>query len=547
MKRIKSILMPCLISASMITLTSCNDSNEEWMQNNADNVLKIETSIVDTRAVVTGTEFKEGDKIGIYAQTSDGHEYTGNSSNVCAMYGRQWGLLTDITLRKEEATIYAYYPYNASTVNTNDSINIDISPVKGDQPDYMYGSFTGVNQEQTTAKIAFKHALARVTLAITKSPTDVGEGKISNIRIENDTLYSVNKTNNGIVLEKIGKGTELSVKGKMSLKDGGIRNTLEQNACIEQSINRTINEKEKEYIDFLVMPCGQPIHVMPSNRKGGEVCAIITIDGSEYKVKLDFPYWEAGKQYTYPVNINRKTNHTKAQIGDYYYSDGTWSSEFNKDKKCIGIVFALSKEQDSDIDITLNHSNHGRIVSLQDVGKCVWGPSRDYSMDLFGNRIIDCIRLDGKNDSGYLPIDGKEKYYYGKGGLPYNFDTWIDYSSDGQSTDFALAHYVGKHDSGILASSASSTNKAAAKCQGLNTENDIIEWYLPSIGELSRLGMAYGTGLLNKEQFSTFGKNTYWSSSTRFAFYAWTYTFANGYIKDYSRSKEYYVRPVASF
>lgn len=307
MKRIKSILMPCLLSASIITLTSCNDSNEEWMQNNADNVLKIETSIVDTRAVVTGTEFKEGDKIGIYAQTSDGHEYTGNSSNVCAMYGRQWGLLTDITLRKEEATIYAYYPYNASTVNTNDSINIDISPVKGDQPDYMYGSFTGVNQEQTTAKIAFKHALARVTLAITKSPTDVGEGKISNIRIENDTLYSVNKTNNGIVLEKIGKGTELSVKGKMSLKDGGIRNTLEQNACIEQSINRTINEKEKEYIDFLVMPCGQPIHVMPSNRKGGKVCAIITIDGFEYKVDLGYPHWVTGKQYTYPITINRAT------------------------------------------------------------------------------------------------------------------------------------------------------------------------------------------------------------------------------------------------
>lgn len=333
MKRIKSILISCLLSASMITLTSCNDSNEEWMQNNADNVLKIETSIVDTRAVVTGTEFKEGDKIGIYAQTSDGHEYTGNSSNVCAMYGRQWGLLTDITLRKEEATIYAYYPYNASTVNTNDSINIDISPVKGDQPDYMYGSFTGVNQEQTTAKIAFKHALARVTLAITKSPTDVGEGKISNIRIENDTLYSVNKTNNGIVLEKIGKGTELSVKGKMSLKDGGIRNTLEQNACIEQSINRTINEKEKEYIDFLVMPCGQPIHATPSNRRGGEVCAIITIDGADYKVKLGFPYWEAGKQYTYPIIINRNKKSTEIpgeKIDMGFYGDNGlplyWSS-----------------------------------------------------------------------------------------------------------------------------------------------------------------------------------------------------------------------------
>lgn len=35
------------------------------------------------------------------------------------------------------------------------------------------------------------------------------------------------------------------------------------------------------------------------------------------------------------------------KVNDFYYSDGTWSTELNKDKQCIGVVFALNFDRSS--------------------------------------------------------------------------------------------------------------------------------------------------------------------------------------------------------
>lgn len=309
MKGIKYGYLSCLLLASAITIASCNDDDNEWIQEKAGDMLKIETCISDTRAVVTGTTFQKGDQIGLFVKTIEGHEYTSTSSNVGATYnGTQWNISQDIALRKNEyANVYAYYPYNASTKTVGDSIDIDISPIEANgQPDYMYGSCDGISTAQPTAKINFQHALARVTLAITKSTTDVGAGKISKIRIENDTLYARDHTTIGIVTHKIGKGTHISTKGRMSLTTGQINLVTNQDAFIETPLDCKINEKEATNVDFLVMPC-KVSNIQVSNRRGGGVCAVITIDGAEYKVSFGYLSWEAGKQYTYPITINRKT------------------------------------------------------------------------------------------------------------------------------------------------------------------------------------------------------------------------------------------------
>lgn len=34
-----------------------------------------------------------------------------------------------------------------------------------------------------------------------------------------------------------------------------------------------------------------------------------------------------------------------AKVGDYYYSDGTYSTEMNEEKTCIGIVYALNDKK----------------------------------------------------------------------------------------------------------------------------------------------------------------------------------------------------------
>lgn len=72
-------------------------------------------------------------------------------------------------------------------------------------------------------------------------------------------------------------------------------------------------------------------------------------------------------------------SHSTAKIGDYYYADGTVSSELLPDKKPIGIVF--SREY-SEKDRTMG-CNHGQIVSLTDISssKMQWDQEpKDYKL-----------------------------------------------------------------------------------------------------------------------------------------------------------------------
>lgn len=52
---------------------------------------------------------------------------------------------------------------------------------------------------------------------------------------------------------------------------------------------------------------------------------------------------------------------TDAKVGDYYYSDNTWSTNLDTDKTCIGIVFEVNED-----------GNSGKIVSLDEVNEKAW-------------------------------------------------------------------------------------------------------------------------------------------------------------------------------
>lgn len=72
-------------------------------------------------------------------------------------------------------------------------------------------------------------------------------------------------------------------------------------------------------------------------------------------------------------------SHSTAKIGDYYYADGTVSSELLPDKKPIGIVFS---RECSEKDRTMG-CNHGQIVSLTDISssKMQWDQEpKDYKL-----------------------------------------------------------------------------------------------------------------------------------------------------------------------
>ena len=314
MKSIKTIISALLLTLGAISIASCSQEEDNAMMQEKGNLLKIRTSVTDTRGVITGTTFQKGDEIGICVTTVDGHDYTGNSQNIRATYtGSDWQLEQEVELTDDEAIVYAYYPYNA---NATDSVDIYLNPTTTpEQTDYLQGSCQGVSINNTTANIQFKHVLTRLTLAVTKGVNDVGEGVISRVRIENGYLTLVVGT------EQIGYtyGDEIAVEGKMSIKTGMInRKKVNAPNPISISADHLLSTSEACCIDLLVFPyedTSTGISAIPGPR------IYLTIDESEYRFSLNNNLtWKAGQQYTYPITINRQTVPTpEPTVGEAVY------------------------------------------------------------------------------------------------------------------------------------------------------------------------------------------------------------------------------------
>lgn len=326
MRLMKTIIGALLLALGTIGFVSCSQEEDNAMMQESGKLLKIRTSIADTRNVITSTTFHDGDEIGICVTTPDGQAYTDHSLNIRATYsGGNWKLDRDVTLTDQEAIVYAYYPYDKEAT---DSIDINLTPGFMNRPgqtDYLQGSCQeGVNINSTTANIRFNHALARVTLAVKKGANDVGKGVISAARIENNLLsYSGQYVGE----QPTTRDKIIATSGKMSIKTGKKRNiTSTEDYFIEVPVNCTINTLEAQNIDILLLPVSYS-SVQVSTWRGYGVSVVLTIDGGEYKFPLEAkPYdnegtapesstapmpggysWEAGQQYTYPITINRST------------------------------------------------------------------------------------------------------------------------------------------------------------------------------------------------------------------------------------------------
>lgn len=283
-----------LLLAGMGTMSSCEqEQNGLTSVTEADNLLQIQTAITGTRAVVTGTSFQEGDNISVIVPGND------NLSIRTVLQNEKWSLSEAVALTDAETYVYATYPYNeeivVKTVTANGMAmwtyqqDIDISYHAGNgQNDYMYGvSAETVSMSNPTAYIEFKHALARITLSLSKGADDVGNGVVSKVvlqnRSANDTDAVIHTSGTFIVNTYTQKGY-ISAKHDITAK-------------IEVPTECTLSTSSPQAIDLLVIPT--------TINEDAEI--ILTIDGSPYSFTLPAATWEAGEQYTYPITVHRQT------------------------------------------------------------------------------------------------------------------------------------------------------------------------------------------------------------------------------------------------
>ncbi len=207
-------------------------------------------------------------------------------------------------------------------------------------------------------------------------------------------------------------------------------------------------------------------------------------------------------------------SHSTAKIGDYYYADGTVSSELLSDKKPVGIVFSI---ECSEVDKNMG-CNHGQIVSLTDISssKMQWDEEpKDY--ELYPNYVWE-NRMDALKD-----IDG----------LGYT-------NCEGSST---------------LQISWDSMKYMEDEVQGASN------WYVPTAGQwtkiLENLGKVKVDRML-KFDAETASKNLkkvginpqvwYWTITEFDTENAWSIRVASGeFGSRTNKQSKAYVRPVASF
>lgn len=420
-----------------------------------------------------------------------------------------WTLPFGVLLTDTPYTVYAYSPYHEGT--TRESLNGVNVWTRGTN-DYLYGKSEVVNSNKPSANIIMHSALAHLSFSISTDNESI-------------TIASINLRNAHSTPEV------LSIHGNMNIVTGTITPVAApgHDGIIVAPSNFVVKKGTDKNIEM---------QVIPTSFTAGEVILMAYVGTQRIYVPLPVAAtWEKGKNYEIAVKINAKEK--MAEVGDFYYSDGTWSSERIASKSCVGIVFALSKESGGDIDAILSSSKHGRIVALKDVGTHHWGTSA---------QVTDALTfsgLDGSGaDYGYLPIDGKDKYSdeapYCR--IPYNYENWLVWSGANYK-DYALCNYDGASFSRGLVNGGN----AASLCNSY--EEGGLSWFLPSVGEMARLSLACGYDKISmNKQLGFIGlKGKYWTSCAVFASMAWGFTSDTCLFTWYDLPEKLNVRPIAAF
>lgn len=423
------------------------------------------------------------------------------------------------TLVKNENEIAVFYPAAAITANSSDTLTqtLNLSGQDGTLAgitnyDYLWAQCKAGMNETTGSSACEMTSL----VTIGKFQFTVNGGSPLN----NITRITITAT----------AGTLYS-SAVMKLKNGEFSST--------QTGNITIKNKAgisgTTYISFF--PSEAQLHF-----------TLVTTTGEVYEAATSTTIkLEKGKVYEAPALTC--TLLPSAKVGDYYYSDATFSSEKNENKTCIGIVYALD-DADGNLSPTLSTSPFGRIVALGDNQSSTKWISK--AEDIEG--IENYTTADGTLTSGVLPYyngtadsffsDKDEERIKGatihvETGQPA---TWV---SEGAISDFnGKAHtaYLGK---------SSSSYPAGGYCYQYSTSGKSAgEWYLPSAGELTLLWELQKAGIICKDKqdcFNDFARKAYWSSSEHSAESAWHLNFVSGAIVANSKASNYATRPVAQF
>lgn len=338
-----------LFSALALALASCSHTDEPG-QLTEHSPASFTAQIGQTVSRAAGTDWFAGDAIGIsgisgaktyrnvkFVTASGDGNFTSEGDNI-------YYQTTD------PVTFTAYYPY--ATNLADDGIISASTADQTQQPafDFLWTQASG-NYAAPAVNFIFTHRMSKINIAFTNG-NDVDLS---------DLTFSID----GLVLD----GTFDTATGEAKAAEDGSA----------ASLTAALSTDSKA--SLIVFP-----------QSADKLTVTATTEGQQYSCALSPGVLAAGNAYTFNIAVKKNgmtvtgstiTDWTAGgefngdatmpvpKIGDFFYSDGTYSTALDASKTCIGIVFHIGHHENDGSDYSSTGIGrtqcHGYVVALTDV------------------------------------------------------------------------------------------------------------------------------------------------------------------------------------
>lgn len=277
---------------------------------------------VVTRGIITS--FTDNDKIGIFltnGELGSNYQDDANAANLSATYRGSWKVDKEISIT-EPGVAYAYYPYS-NKVTDGTAVPVEITS----QTDYLYARKATVSKENPIAEVGMKHALSLVSVRIRKNDYQY-EGRLTKVE----------------VIDVLKEGTMNIATGVVS--GSGLPTTF----SVEQ--NLLLDDSELEKTKMIMLP-------VTVGAASGNMRFQITVDEKIYLWDIPKSHiWEAGKEYTYTLNLGKvPEEHPDLELDvDYWTNYGKDDNISIEDHTQPGSAYYRV------VDVEMGSSPYGRTI-----------------------------------------------------------------------------------------------------------------------------------------------------------------------------------------
>lgn len=462
-----------ILSAIGFALTACsNDADEPATASlNDPRAAAFSAQIGETASRAAGTQWAAGDAIGISGMSGT-KTYTNVPFTTASGDGNFAPVSDPIFYQTtDEVTFTAYYPY-AGRLGADGVITASVADQSNQSEfDFLWAQAVG-SYAAPNVRFTFAHRMSRLALTFTNG-NDVDLSAMS---------YSID----GLVLD----GSFDTATGEAKALDGAASTTLPIAAMTESA-------KETASSSLIVFP-----------QTASTIVINATVDGQPYRCNLAVGELKPGYSYNVSISV-KKTGMTvsgctitdwtdggefngnatmpvPARKGDFFYSDGTYSTELNPSKTCIGIVFwtpadvnpdpnaltPASLTDDKIMAADFPNCTHGLVVALKNAGQNVaW--TEDETDSYVYRDFQNTDNFTAVNKENYRPVSSNSG----------NLDE-INYILGYQNTQILKAYNEWNEEPSKEVKLVESLENFAVETPAPKNTTD---WFIPSPKELSLL------------------------------------------------------------